>query len=59
MDADCRCLEQAGLLVVLWMNDEDVDFANVVENQDYVCGGEGGAGCTILSLLISLRRDAA
>jgi hypothetical protein len=32
--------------IALWMNDSDVEFANVVINQWYVCGGEvGGAGC--------------
>ena len=29
--------------IALWMNDSDVNFANVVINQDYVCGG--GLGC--------------
>ncbi|WP_416982876.1 DddA-like double-stranded DNA deaminase toxin [Streptomyces sp. T028] len=28
--------------VALWMNDNDVSFANIVINNSYVCGGAGG-----------------
>ncbi|MFC9932478.1 DddA-like double-stranded DNA deaminase toxin [Streptomyces sp. NPDC127190] len=31
--------------IALWMNENEIDFANVVINQDYVCGKPGGAGC--------------
>ncbi|MFJ8104227.1 DddA-like double-stranded DNA deaminase toxin [Streptomyces sp. NPDC096132] len=31
--------------VALWMNDNDVSFANIVINNSYVCGGAGGQGC--------------
>ncbi|MET9651680.1 ricin-type beta-trefoil lectin domain protein, partial [Streptomyces sp. NPDC006460] len=50
--------EHAEPKIALWMNDNDVDFANVVINQNYICGGSGGAGCSnILPALLEQGRS--
>ncbi|MFR9800186.1 DddA-like double-stranded DNA deaminase toxin [Streptomyces sp. MS06] len=44
--------------VALWMNDNDVESSNVVIDQKYICGGEGGAGCSnVLPALLEQGRS--
>ncbi|MFJ9951263.1 DddA-like double-stranded DNA deaminase toxin [Kitasatospora sp. NPDC091207] len=44
--------------IELWMNDNGIDFANVVINQDHVCRGPAGEGCSnILPCILEKGRQ--
>ncbi|MFE2540925.1 DddA-like double-stranded DNA deaminase toxin [Actinacidiphila glaucinigra] len=50
--------EHAEPKVALWMNDNGITFSNVVINQNYICGGDGGAGClNVLPALLEQGRS--